>query len=165
MSEPNPGIVTLRVLEADDLPTMFEMQLDPESNRMAVTNPRTAEAFDMLWAENLQNPTCISRAILRDGVFVGWISCFRQDGEANIGYWIGREHWGKGIASEALKLLLTEVEERPLYASAATSNPASLRVLQKCGFEVVSVQTEPASDRYPESEVASYILKRGQVQF
>jgi hypothetical protein len=45
--------VRLRPVEPADLPRMFELQLDPESNRMAVTNPRTKEAFDALWQKSL----------------------------------------------------------------------------------------------------------------
>jgi hypothetical protein len=55
-------------------------------------------------------------------------------------------------------LLLREVSERPLIAIAATSNGASLRVLQKCGF-VEQVRRDPATDRYPECEVAVLVLR------
>ena len=63
-----------------------------------------------------------------------------------------------GIASRALHLLLREVAKRPLVATAATSNGASLRVLQKCGFVVVRVRHSPATDRYPECEEAVLVL-------
>ena len=70
-----------------------------------------------------------------------------------------RAHWGMGIASRALHLLLGEVTKRPLVATAATSNGASLRVLQKCGFVVERVQLSPATDRYPECEEAVLVLR------
>jgi len=41
--------IRLRKTTQDDLPELFEMQLDPESNAMAVTNPRSAEAFAAHW--------------------------------------------------------------------------------------------------------------------
>ncbi len=91
---------------------------------------------------------------------VGTVSCFQLDGQANVGYWISREHWGKGIASRALELLLLEVSTRSLYAHVATSNGASLRVLQKCGFVVERVQVSPATDRYPECEEALLVGNR-----
>ena len=87
------------------------------------------------------------------------VSCFWRDGQANVGYWISREHWGKGIASRALELLLLEVATRPLYAHVATSNGASLRVLQKCGFVVERVRHSPATDRYPACEEAVLVLR------
>ncbi len=62
-------------------------------------------------------------------------------GDTLVGYWIGREHWGKGIATRALTLLLTEVDTRPLHAHVAQHNAGSIRVLEKCGFRVVGEQT------------------------
>ena len=78
---------------------------------------------------------------------------------AHVGYWIDRAYWGMGIASRALHLLLREVAKRPLVAAAATSNGASLRVLQKCGFVVERVRLSPASDRFPECEEAILVLR------
>jgi RimJ/RimL family protein N-acetyltransferase len=152
-------LIRLRNVERDDLPRMFEMQLDPESNRLAVTIPRSAEAFEAHWGNVLRDPSLTAKAILLGEKMVGTVSCFQLDGQANVGYWVSREHWGKGIASRALELLLIEVATRPLYAHVATSNAASLRVLQKCGFVVESVQISPASDRYPECEVALLVLE------
>lgn len=66
---------------------------------------------------------------------------------------------GMGIASRALHLLLWEVGKRPLVAVAATSNGASLRLLQTCGFVVESVRLSPASERYPACEEAVLVLR------
>jgi RimJ/RimL family protein N-acetyltransferase len=151
--------VRLRPVEPGDLPRMFEMQLDPESNRVAVTIPRTREAFDSHWAKALGDPVNTTRAVLFDGQMVGYISSFPMDGENHVGYWIDRAHWGLGIASRALSLLLNEVTKRPLVATAATSNGASVRVLQKCGFVIEDVRHSPASDRYPECEEAVLVLR------
>jgi RimJ/RimL family protein N-acetyltransferase len=151
--------VRLRPVEPGDLSRMYDLQLDPDSNRMAVTIPRTREAFDAHWAKSLGDPANIVRAILLDGTFVGSISCFPADGEDHVGYWIDRAFWGRGIASRALHLLLLEVAKRPLVATAATSNGASLRVLQKCGFVVEQIRRDPATDRYPECEVAVHVLR------
>jgi RimJ/RimL family protein N-acetyltransferase len=82
-----------------------------------------------------------------------------MDGHHHVGYWVDRSHWGKGIASQALALLLGEVDRRPLFASVATSNAASMRVLQKCGFVVEQVEHRPASERYPECEEAILVLR------
>src|SRR5262249_14378869 len=82
-----------------------------------------------------------------------------MDGQDHVGYWIDRAYWGMGIASRALHLLLQEVAKRPLVATAATSNGASLRVLQKCGFVVEQVRLSPASDRYPECEETVLVLR------
>jgi hypothetical protein len=72
--------VRLRPVESGDLPRMYELQLDPESNRMAVTIPRTREAFDSHWAKSLGDPGVTARVILVGGEVVGIISCFPRDG-------------------------------------------------------------------------------------
>jgi RimJ/RimL family protein N-acetyltransferase len=149
----------LRNVEREDLPRIYDFQLDPESNRVAVTTPRSAEAFAAHWEKIFSDPNVTTKAILVGGVLAGCISCFKMDGVDAVGYWLGREFWGKGIASRALELLLMEVSIRPLHARVATSNCASLRVLQKCGFVVERVQISPANDRYPECEEAFLILR------
>lgn len=86
--------VQVRPVEAGDLPRMFDLQLDPDSNRMAVTNPRTREAFDAHWEKALADPGNTTRAVLLDGQMVGYVSCFPMDGEDHVGYWIDRAHGG-----------------------------------------------------------------------
>ena len=151
--------VWLRPVQLGDLPRMYDMQLDPDSNRMAVTIPRTGDAFDSHWAKALTDPGITARAVLVGEALVGYISCFPTDGQDHVGYWIDRAYWGMGIASRALHLLLREVAKRPLVATAATSNGASLRVLLKCGFVVEQVRLSPASERYPECEEAVLVLR------
>ena len=53
-----------------------------------------------------------------------------------MGYWIGKEYWGKGVATQALAQFLEDVKTRPLYAHVAKHNIASRRVLEKCGFVI-----------------------------
>jgi RimJ/RimL family protein N-acetyltransferase len=151
--------VSLRPVEPGDLPRLYEMQLDPESNRLAATLPRSREAFDAHWAKVLADPANTTRAVRLDGQVVGYISCFPMDGEDHVGYWIDRACWGRGIASRALELLLREVARRPLVAAVATGNGASLRVLQKCGFVIERVRHSPASERYPACEEAVLVLR------
>jgi RimJ/RimL family protein N-acetyltransferase len=68
---------------------------------------------------------------------VGHIASFDLDGRREITYWIGREDWGRGIATRALQEFLRLEATRPLYGSAASDNAASIRVMTKCGFRVV----------------------------
>ena len=51
-----------------------------------------------------------------------------------MGYWIGREYWGRGVATAALRSLLEVIPERPLHPLVAAGNAGSIRVLEKCGF-------------------------------
>ena len=78
----------------------------------------------------------------------GNIGCWPDDGQYFLGYWIGRVWWGRGVATQALDLLLEEVPVRPLHAHVAAHNTGSIRVLEKCGFRRDRAQeaTTPASD-------------------
>jgi RimJ/RimL family protein N-acetyltransferase len=151
-------VVRLRPMELGDLEALFAMHVDPASNAMAVTIPRTQEAFYDHWHRSLQQDNITPRAILLDETFVGCISCFLIDGRMSLGYWIDRKHWGKGIATRAVKLILSEFDVRPIHATAATSNGASMRILEKSGFQLVSVRFAPATDRFPACEEASFRL-------
>jgi RimJ/RimL family protein N-acetyltransferase len=151
--------IHLRPVQPGDLPRMCEMQLDPESNRMAGTIPRSVETFHSHWAKVLVDPAVTARVILVGDVLVGTISCFVRDGQEHCGYWIDRAHWGRGVATEALRLLLQEVPRRPLIATVVTSNGASLRVLQKCGFVLEQVRHAPGDERHLEGEEAVLVLR------
>ena len=75
--------VRLREVEPGDLPVLFQHQLDPEANRMAVARPRDEHAFNAHWAKILGDPTVVAKAILADGRLVGTINCFKLDGRAS----------------------------------------------------------------------------------
>jgi RimJ/RimL family protein N-acetyltransferase len=132
--------VLREVVEAD-IPVFFEHQRDPEANRMALFPPRDSEAFAAHWQRILASDEVEKKTILFEGAVAGNILCFERDGKRLVGYWIGREFWGRGLATKALAELLAEVTERPLYAYVATANPASIRVLEKCGFVIAHRQT------------------------
>jgi len=140
MTKPEPGSSAgtqlLRAVTKDDLPTLFEHQSDPESNRMAAFPPRDRDAFGAHWVKILADPKVLTRAISVDGVLAGYVLSFERFGKREVGYWIAREHWGRGIATRALAAFLLLDPVRPLYARVATHNTGSIRVLQKCGFAV-----------------------------
>ena len=142
-------IIALRAVEATDLPVLFEHQRDPEANRMAVSNPRDEQAFAAHWARVFTDQETIARAVIADGVLAGTVSCFRMDGVPSVGYWMTREHWGRGIATRAVAMLLSEVLTRPLHARAASTNLASIRVLERNGFTITGSRDAPADDRFP----------------
>lgn len=150
--------IQLRPIKSEDLPTLYQHQLDPEANAVAVANPRNLNAFNEHWAKVLADERVVARAIVVGGVVVGNISCFQMDGVDSVGYWIAREHWGRGIATRALALLLEEVATRPLHARVARSNAGSIRVLERCGFELVRHEMSPGDDRFPACEEAIFKL-------
>jgi RimJ/RimL family protein N-acetyltransferase len=97
------------------------------------------------------------RAITCDGQLVGSIASFPSGDQTEVTYWIDRPAWGRGIASEALGLLLMLVPARPLHARAASDNIASLRVLQKAGFTIIGTENSYAPAR--NSEIEETILR------
>ena len=127
--------VLLRDVEPDDLPVFYRHQLDADATRMAAFPSRDREAFDKHWATNiLGSESAVAQTILLDGKVAGNIGSWPQDDIRLVGYWIGKEYWGKGVATRALAAFLNLVTERPLYAHVAKHNVGSIRVLEKCGF-------------------------------
>ncbi len=87
----------------------------------------------------MNNDEAISvKIVIFEGDVVGNIVSWEQSGERVVGYWFGKQHWGKGIATAALSQFLHHVKERPLFAHVVKHNVASIRVLQKCGFTISS---------------------------
>jgi RimJ/RimL family protein N-acetyltransferase len=126
--------VTIRAVDPADLPVLYLQQLDPEATRMADFPSRDRDAFFAHWKKILADRSVWNRTILYGDDVAGHVACFGPSDERLIGYWIGREYWGKGIATRALELLLQEVPERPIFAHVAKHNTGSIRVLEKCGF-------------------------------
>ena len=84
---------------------------------MAAFPARDRAAFDAHWATKiLGNPATVKQAILLNGQVAGNIGSWSQDGVRLVGYWIGKEYWGKGVATRALAAFLHHVTERPLHA-------------------------------------------------
>ena len=148
----NEVSVSLRPVESNDLPVLFEFQRDEEANNLAATHPRSADDFYAHWHRILSDSTVTVRTILANSQVIGSISCFPFGDQDFIGYWIGREFWGRGIATRALMQLLIEVPVRPLTARVAEKNIASVRVLQKNGFVIVGRQHSPGDKRFQECE-------------
>ncbi len=128
--------VKLRDVTETDLPVFFEQQLDPQAARMAGLPSRNKEAFMAHWIRIMADDSIQIKTILFNGDIAGNIVCFIQLGHREVGYWLGKEYWGKGIATQALEDFLKCIATRPLYARVAKHNIASRRVLEKCGFTV-----------------------------
>ena len=131
----------LRDARDSDRDVLFEHWTDAESNRMAaftVVDPDDRDAYDARWERHAADPTVTVMTIADNGTVIGSIGSWGKDGEREITYWIGRDHWGKGYATRALAEFLRDVEHtRPVYGVCATDNVGSQRVLEKCGFHVV----------------------------
>ena len=154
------GETMLRDVAEGDLPVFFDQQLDPEANRMAAftaENPADRDAFTARWKRILGDETIAKKTVLFDGKVAGHVLSFEQFGEREVSYWIGKEHWGKGLTTRALSEFLAQVTTRPLYARTARDNVASIRVLEKCGFEICGEDRGFSNARG--EEVEEFILK------
>jgi RimJ/RimL family protein N-acetyltransferase len=152
------GDVQIREVHESDLPVFYEDQADPDASRMAAVATRDEEAFAAHWAKILADDTTIVRTILFDGAVAGNVVSFERDGLREVGYWIGRDHWGKGIATRALDAFLDEDTTRPIYARVASDNFGSVRVLEKCGFE--TLRREWVSDETRDEQFEELLLAR-----
>ena len=155
MSSVDGKEVRLRNVRQRDLPIFFRHQQDPVATNMAAftsKDPGDRAAFDAHWSKILEDDTITIKAILVGREVAGHIGSFEREGKPNVTYWIGREYWGKGLATEALRGFLGDLETRPMYASAAKDNVASLRVLEKCGFKIAGQEKGFANARGEEIE-------------
>jgi RimJ/RimL family protein N-acetyltransferase len=135
-------VALLRDVVESDLDAFFEYQREPDANEMAVFPARDRETFYGHWRRLLADDSLIQKTIVHDGRVAGNIGAWPQDGRRHVGYWLGREFWGKGLATQALQELTGEVvTERPLHAWVAATNTGSIRVLEKCGFVRVATHT------------------------
>ena len=146
----------LRDVVNDDLPIFFAQQVNKEANHMAAftaKDPTNQEAFTAHWLRNLANETTINKTIVCDGQVAGSVSSYEDEGKPEVTYWLGKEYWGKGIATLALQAFLAHTNKRrPIYARVAKDNLGSRRVLEKCGFTVINESTGFANARGQEIE-------------
>jgi RimJ/RimL family protein N-acetyltransferase len=150
--------IRLRDVEAGDLALIFEHQRDPIAVAMVAFHSRDAMAFAEHWTKLLADPTILKKTVIVDGQVAGHIGSWTSDGKREIGYWLDRAFWGRGIATEAISAYLLLEPIRPLHAEVAQHNTASLRVLHKCGFTISHVIDATPHD----TEVARVLLTLGQ---
>lgn len=156
------GSLALRDATSDDIPVLFEFQRDRAACHMAAftstDDPDDENAFTRHRSRVLATASCTSKVILLDGTVVGSVEAFDVDGETEVTYWIDRNHWGKGIATEALAELLRIVRTRPIFARAAADNGGSAHVLRRNGFTVVGAESSYANARGQETRELVYRL-------
>ena len=134
---------------------LFQHWTDPDAIRMAAFTPpdqNDRTAFERRWERLRSDVSNTNRVVEVDGRVVGHIASFDLEGHREVTYWIGREDWGRGIATRALQEFLELEATRPLYAGAASDNAASIRVLTKCGFRIVGEGREFAHGRNEETD-------------
>ncbi|MGI2113768.1 GNAT family N-acetyltransferase [Shewanella frigidimarina] len=159
--------ISLHPITEADLDILFEFENDPIANKMADFVPRKRKAFNLHWQQKvLANEKAIAQGIWIDDVLVGnvlsWINtdaAAKSDPQMRlVGYWIGREHWGKGIATKAVEMFLKQFISSPVFAYIDKQNEGSVAVAYANGFFDVTAQ-------YPQliSKDRLRLFRRGNV--
>ena len=135
----------LRQLEFDDAMSIARHANDREiwlNLRDRFPHPYTVADAEEYIAYAAEQTPCTSFGIVVDGVAIGTISLMLghdiERFNAEVGYWIGREFWGRGIVTDAVvaatSYAFSTLERRRVFALPFVRNPASHRVLQKAGY-------------------------------
>jgi [ribosomal protein S5]-alanine N-acetyltransferase len=154
------SMITLTKTVKNDLESFFEFQLDEEANYLAAftaIDPNDKMAYIEKYSKFLSDPTINMLTIRIGDKIVGSIAKFVMHGDSEITYWIDRKYWGRGIATNALKYLLTLEQTRPIHGRVAFDNFGSQKVLEKCGFEKIGRDKGFANAR--QSEIEEFIFK------
>jgi RimJ/RimL family protein N-acetyltransferase len=152
------GQIELRPVTESDLPILFEYQREPEANEMAAFPPRDRDAFMAHWKTILNDPSVVAMSVVVARRVAGSVGCWTQDGQRLVGYWIGKEFWGQGIATKMLSMFVRLIADRPLHAYVAKHNVASMRVLEKCGFALCKTQPSATAEPADGIEEWAYVL-------
>lgn len=152
--------IILRPTTVQDLETLFTFQLDKEGGYLAAFMPKDhtdKTAYIEKYTKLLNDPTVNNQTIILDDKIVGSIAKFVMFGDNEVTYWIDKKFWSKGIASSALKKLLTIENSRPIFGRVAFDNYGSQKVLEKCGF--VKVETDKGFANARQTEIEEFIYK------
>ena len=139
--------ILLRRWTADDAVVLYRLASDPDVGPRAGWAPHTSvEESREVINHVFDNPTTWAIVLKATNEPIGAIgygssgecSLPAREGEPTIGYWIGHPYWNCGICSEALTLMIDYIKKNTdipsLISGHFVDNPASGRVMEKCGF-------------------------------
>ena len=150
--------VAIRKFKISDLDRLMELFPNQKiTNAIGITlsqnPPKITRTFEEKWLQKTireykkNKPSNLNLVITLDEEFVGTIGTHKVDYEnesVEIGYWIGENYWGKGIATKALKLFIKEVNKqfkpKRIVGYAFTFNTTSKKVMEKCGFKLEGIR-------------------------
>jgi len=158
----------LRAPRLGDAKTVATLAND---RRIAENTARIPHPYKMSDAEsfiahaNRAGGEAVFLITLRDETIVGACGVMQQEAVPELGYWLGVDHWGKGYATEALHAVIdyafTDLAHEALQAGARVTNPASRRVLEKCGFQWTGVGLYRISSIKSSAPIDRFRLERG----
>ena len=139
--------ILLRPWRDDDAEALFKYASDPEVGPRAGWPPHKSveESLEIIHTV-FNNDTNWAIELKSTGEAIGAIGYMpthesnlpSREGEPLVGYWVGKPYWNQGICTEALEVMLEHIRKttdiKSLISSHYFDNPASGRVMEKCGF-------------------------------
>jgi RimJ/RimL family protein N-acetyltransferase len=153
--------ITLRLFREDDFDAFHAIVSDYDVVKMTSSWPFPADAaFTRMRINTPEAQAGLVKVIEVDGKLAGVVGIVNDE----VGYHIGTEFWGRGVMTRALSMKITEFFEDPekmlLKSCVWHDNPASARVLEKNGFQRMSVCKDFSKARNEEIEAIHYELSR-----
>jgi RimJ/RimL family protein N-acetyltransferase len=114
-------------------------------NTARIPHPyRLADAEDFIATAQRAGGETVFLVTLADATIIGACGLAKPDDQVpELGYWLGLPFWGRGYATEAVRAVIdhafTDLDQTALQSGARVTNPASRRVLEKCGFQWTGV--------------------------
>jgi len=138
--------LAMRAPRLEDAKTVATLASDRRiaENTARIPHPyKTSDAESFITGANKAGDEAVFLITLRDKTVVGACGIMNHEETPELGYWLGVPYWGKGYATEALHAVIdyafTDLAHASLQAGARVTNPASRRVLEKCGFQWTGV--------------------------
>ncbi len=136
----------LRAPRLEDAKTVAALANDRRiaENTARIPHPyKVADAEGFISGANKAGGEAVFLITLRDETIVGACGITSTEPAPELGYWLGVPYWGNGFATEAMHAVIDyafgDLGHEALQAGARVTNPASRRVLEKCGFQWTGV--------------------------
>jgi RimJ/RimL family protein N-acetyltransferase len=160
--------LALRAPRLEDAKTVATLANDRRIAESTARIPhpyRLSDAEGFISGTNKAGGEAVFLITLRDKTVIGACGLSMQDETPELGYWLGVPHWGNGYATEALHAVIdyafTDLAHKALQAGARVTNPASRRVLEKCGFQWTGVGLYRIASIKSSAPIDRFRLERG----
>jgi RimJ/RimL family protein N-acetyltransferase len=160
--------LALRAPRLEDAKTVAALANDRRiaENTARIPHPyKMSDAESFITGANKAGGEAVFLITLRDETIVGACGLLMQEQTPELGFWLGVPHWGNGYATEALHAVIdyafTDLARESLQAGARVTNPASRRVLEKCGFQWTGVGLYRINSIKSSAPIDRFRLERG----
>ena len=161
--------LALRAPRLEDAKTVATLANDRRiaENMARIPHPyKVSDAESFIAGANKASGEAVFLVTLRDETIIGACGVtIMQEQTPELGFWLGVPYWGKGYATEALHTVIdyafTDLAHDVMQAGARVTNPASRRVLEKCGFQWTGVGLYRIRAIHSSAPIDRFRLERG----